>query len=51
VKAVNDGDTRRSLLDQGADPWTMTPREFGDYILAEKARWAEAVRTAGISVD
>lgn len=51
VKAVNDGDVRHSLLDQGADPWTMAPQEFGDYIQAEKTRWAEAVRTAGISVD
>jgi tripartite-type tricarboxylate transporter receptor subunit TctC len=51
VKVVAEPEVNHSLLGQGADPWTTTPQEFGDYIRAEKARWAEVVRTAGASVD
>ncbi|HEY4253057.1 MAG TPA: tripartite tricarboxylate transporter substrate binding protein [Roseomonas sp.] len=51
VKLMGEDGLRRTVLDQGAEPWTTTPREFGAYIEAERNRWAEVVRAAGVSLD
>lgn len=51
VKAVGDPEVRRTLSNQGAELWSNTPEEFGRYIAAERARWAEMVQTANIRLD
>ena len=39
------------LADQGADPWTMTPAQYGDYIKSEVAKWAKVVKASGAKID
>jgi tripartite-type tricarboxylate transporter receptor subunit TctC len=39
------------LSEQGADPLTMSPGEYGAYIKAEVAKWAKVVRASGAKVD
>lgn len=39
------------LVDMGADVTNLAPAEFDAFIKAETARWAEAVRIAGVSID
>ena len=51
VKVVNTPEIRQALIDQGTDPETNTPEEFGKYIRLEVARAAQVVKTAGIKPE
>lgn len=51
VKIVKDPAMRQFLLEQGADPATGTPAEFGAYIRDEVAKWANVVKTSGAQVE
>jgi tripartite-type tricarboxylate transporter receptor subunit TctC len=51
VKIVNEPATRKYLSEQGADPRTMTPAEYGDYLKSEVAKWAKVVKASGAKID
>ena len=51
VRAARDADTRRRLLEQGAEPVGSTPEEFGKLLREEVARWAEVVKISGARAD
>lgn len=51
VKIVEEPAMRKYLADQGADPWTMTPAQHGDYIKSEVAKWAKVVKASGAKID
>jgi tripartite-type tricarboxylate transporter receptor subunit TctC len=51
VRIVREPAMSRYLSEQGADPVTMTPAEYGAYIKAEVAKWAKVVRASGAKVD
>ena len=51
TRATRDPDTRRRMLEQGADPVGSTPEEFGKLLREEVARWAEVVRVSGASAN
>ena len=51
VKIVNEPAMRKYLTEQGAEPRTMTPPEFGDYLKAEVAKWAKVVKASGAKID
>jgi tripartite-type tricarboxylate transporter receptor subunit TctC len=51
VKIVKEPAMSRYLSEQGADPVTMTAAEYGAYIKAEVAKWAQVVRASGAKVD
>jgi len=51
VKAANSPDTRKRLLEQGAEPVGNTPEEFDRQLREEVARWAEVVRISGARAD
>ncbi len=50
-RATRDPDTRKRMLEQGADPVGSTPEEFGKLLREEVARWAEVVRVSGARAD
>lgn len=39
------------MLGHGAEPVGTTPAQFGDYLRADLARWANLTRTVSIKVD
>jgi tripartite-type tricarboxylate transporter receptor subunit TctC len=41
----------KSLQNVGAEPATSTPDEFTDYVKAERARWGEVVKAAGVKIE
>jgi tripartite-type tricarboxylate transporter receptor subunit TctC len=51
VRIVREPAMSRYLSEQGADPVTMSPAEYGAYIKAEVAKWAKVVRASGAKVD
>ena len=51
AKAANSPDTRKRLLEQGAEPVGNTPEEFDKQLREEVAGWAEVVRISGARAD
>ncbi|MBR0641514.1 Bug family tripartite tricarboxylate transporter substrate binding protein [Plastoroseomonas hellenica] len=51
LAALEDGDTRRALLDQGGNLVGGTPEAFAGLLRAETAKWGEVVRAAGIRLE
>src|SRR5712664_3471834 len=51
AKAANSPDTRKRLLEQGAEAVGNTPEEFDRQLREEVARWAEVVRISGARAD
>jgi tripartite-type tricarboxylate transporter receptor subunit TctC len=51
VAAVNDPVVRQKLIEAGTEPLQSTSAEFADYRRKEAAKWAEAVKKAGIVLD
>src|SRR5207245_9145560 len=51
AKAANSPDTRKRLLEQGAEPVCSAPEEFDRQLREELARWAEAVKISGARAD
>jgi tripartite-type tricarboxylate transporter receptor subunit TctC len=51
VKIVNEPAMQRFLLEQGAEPRTGTPPQFGAYIRDEVDKWAKVVRDAGAQAE
>jgi tripartite-type tricarboxylate transporter receptor subunit TctC len=50
-RATRDADTRRRLLEQGAEPVGNTPEEFARLMKDEVARWAEVVKVSGARAE
>lgn len=44
-------DMKARLLDQGADPVTMTPEQMRMFVKNELAKWTKVVKTVGIKLD
>jgi tripartite-type tricarboxylate transporter receptor subunit TctC len=51
AKAARSPDTRKRLLEQGAEPVGNTPEEFDRQLREEVARWAEVVKVSGARAD
>ena len=51
AKAAHDPETRKRLVEQGAEPVGNTPEEFGKLLREEVARWAEVVKVSGARAD
>jgi tripartite-type tricarboxylate transporter receptor subunit TctC len=50
-RAVNPSDTQERFAQQGAIPAPGTSEDFGAYIRAEIAKWAQVVKVSGAKVD
>jgi tripartite-type tricarboxylate transporter receptor subunit TctC len=51
MRAAREPDTRRRLLEQGAEPIGNTPEEFGKLLREEVPRWAEIVKISGAKAE
>ena len=51
ARAASSPDTRKRLLEQGAEPVGNTPEQFQQQLRDEVARWAEVVKVSGAKAD
>jgi len=51
ARAAQSPDTKKRLLEQGAEPVGNTPEEFQRELRAEVARWAEVVKVSGATAN
>jgi tripartite-type tricarboxylate transporter receptor subunit TctC len=51
VRLVGTADMKARLLDQGADPVSVTPGEVRAFVKAELAKWGQVVKTVGIRLE
>jgi tripartite-type tricarboxylate transporter receptor subunit TctC len=51
VQALRNADTQEKFRSNGMSPAPGTPEEFGVFLQSESARYAKAVREAGVKVD
>jgi tripartite-type tricarboxylate transporter receptor subunit TctC len=47
-KMLESPELRQRLTDQGADPASSTPEEFGALVKADFARWTKVVKATGV---
>ena len=50
-KIVASAEMKAKLLDQGADPVTMTPEQIRAFLKSELAKWTKVVKTVGIKLE
>lgn len=50
-KALAIPDIRERLLAQGAEPRTMTPHQFAEFLATETVKWRELARATGIKAE
>jgi tripartite-type tricarboxylate transporter receptor subunit TctC len=50
-RAVANADFSKQLESIGLEPASSTPKEMGDLIRTELARWTSVIRSAGIKGD
>ena len=51
AKIVNRADVKKSWQEQGAEPMSMTPEQFGQYMREDITKWARIVKISGAKVD
>ena len=51
TRATRDPDTRKRMLEQGAEPVGNTPEQFTKLLREEVARWAEVVKISGARTE
>jgi len=51
TKMMQGADMRDRLATMGIQPLSSTPEQFGEFIKAEAAKWAEVVQESGARVD
>jgi tripartite-type tricarboxylate transporter receptor subunit TctC len=48
-KMLEMPELRQRLIEQGADPASSTPEEFGTLVKSDLARWARVVKATGVA--
>ena len=48
---VSSTETKKRFENEGAEPLSMSPEEFGRFIAAETVKWARVVKEAGIRAE
>jgi len=51
AQILENPEVRKKLADQGAQIEARTPAEFGEFIRAEIAKWAEVIKFSGARLD
>ncbi len=50
-QALGAKDVQEQLGKQGADPWRLSPAQFGEAVKGEQVKWAAIVKDSGAKVD
>ena len=50
-KILSMPDVRKTLQDNGIEPGSGTPQQFGDFIGTEMVKWSKVARDAGIQAE
>lgn len=51
MKALNDPEVARQLVEQGAEPAPTTPQELARYIKEDTARWEKVIKDRNLKID
>ncbi|OGA53422.1 MAG: hypothetical protein A3F74_05810 [Betaproteobacteria bacterium RIFCSPLOWO2_12_FULL_62_58] len=51
VRVLQNADTRKRFIDDGADPVGNSPEEFAAFVRSETVKWAKVVKDAGIKPE
>ena len=51
TQILNTPEMRETLSSQGLEPVTSTPEQFGALIRTDLARWANVIKSAGITAE
>ena len=51
INVVNTSSVRDYLLQQGIEPRTSTPEQFGTFLKSEIPKWAEVIRVSRVKVN
>ena len=51
VKAFSTAEMKDNLTRQGAEVYTMTPEQLGNWLRSEIAKWAKVVKAANLKLD
>ena len=51
VKAINAADSRKRIVELGADPIASTPDELNAHVRSETAKWGKVIKAAGIKPE
>jgi tripartite-type tricarboxylate transporter receptor subunit TctC len=51
VRTLAAKEVNEALLKQGLDAGASTPEQFGQFIVAETAKWSRIIKTAGIKLE
>jgi tripartite-type tricarboxylate transporter receptor subunit TctC len=51
IKAFSTAEMKDNLTRQGAEVYTMTPEQLGNWLRAEIAKWAKVVKTANLKLE
>ena len=46
-----DGEVKKKLAEQGAEPYAEKPEQFAEFIRKETAKWSQVVKASGASAD
>lgn len=51
VKVLAQPDVKKKIAEQGGQPYSESPEQFGAFIQAESVKWGKVVRDSGASAD
>jgi tripartite-type tricarboxylate transporter receptor subunit TctC len=51
LKILNQPDTKERIANLGMEPANTTPEEFAAFMKSETAKWAQAVKLAGVKAQ
>jgi tripartite-type tricarboxylate transporter receptor subunit TctC len=51
VAVLKAPDLAEKLAGEAVEPWPMSPEQFGQYIVADIARWTALAKARGIRLD